>query len=112
MEAVNGKVYPMWGQFVDRKDEWIGGILEETQDSWPRVPGEAPQTKITNITLKPNGDDSAYFEVEGEKYSCGCDVHHLGITKGEPGWITLSGYGGHEWRIKQKEKSENSDIKP
>lgn len=28
---VNGKVYPMWNQFIERKKEWIGGILEDTE---------------------------------------------------------------------------------
>ena len=26
---INGKTYPLWSQFVDKKDEWIGGILED-----------------------------------------------------------------------------------
>lgn len=92
----------MWGQFVAKEKEFVGGILEDMGDSMDKRMGAKPmQTKITGITLKPNGTDSAYFAVEGEKFSCGADVQHLGITAGEEGWITLSGYMGHEWRIKK-----------
>ena len=34
MIEVNGKVYPLWGQFIERKDEWIGGILEDLDVIW------------------------------------------------------------------------------
>ena len=27
MLVVNNKQYPLWSQFVERKDEWIGGLL-------------------------------------------------------------------------------------
>lgn len=101
MELINGKEYPLWGKLVDRKDEFIGGILEEIQDSFPQMPGEAPQTKIVDITLEPNGEDSAMFHIVGEIYSCGFDVEHGGITAGEEGWLTFSGYGGHEFRIQK-----------
>lgn len=59
------------------------------------------QTKITDITLSPNGKDSAFFEVKGKDFGCGFDVHHGGIIPGEEGWLTFSGYGGHTFRIKQ-----------
>ncbi|MDD4970706.1 MAG: hypothetical protein PHT07_14865 [Paludibacter sp.] len=102
---VNGKEYPMWSQFVERKDEWIGGKLQELSDSYPRVSDdESSETTITDIRLEPSGNDSAYFSVDGLDYGCGGDVHYLGVTAGEEGWITLSGYGGHTWRIKQPEK--------
>ena len=96
---VNGKVYPLWNQFVSRKNEWIGGILEDFGGSFGKI-----QTKITDIQLNSNGKDSAFFEVKGKGFDCGFDVHVGGIIAGEEGWLTLSGYGGHKWRIKQKEK--------
>ncbi len=108
MIEINGKEYPMWSQFVERKEEWIGGILEETQDSFPQV-GEGGKTIITDITLEPNGEDSAIFSVNGKDFGCSGDTGHLGVIGGEEGWITLSGYGGHTWRIKQKSKPEESD---
>lgn len=102
---INNKEYPMWGQFIENKSEWIGGTLQEVNDSFPRVyAGEIDGTIIADIDLRPNGTDSAYFEVKGEKYSCGGDVEFLGITAGDEGWITLSGYGGHRWRIKKPTK--------
>lgn len=98
MEPVNGKEYPMWGQFVDQKDEWIGGRLRE-QDM-----GEENETEITDISLEPNGDDSAVFSVSRKDFSCAGDVGYLGIAgtdeHGEE-WIPLSGYGGHTWQIKK-----------
>src|ERR1035437_1831959 len=99
---VNGKEYPLWSQFVEKKDEWIGGILEELEDSFPRLsmyqnpdtldPLNFRQQKITDIRLEPNGKDNAYFSVDGEDYSCGGSTDCLGICPGEEGWITLSGY--------------------
>lgn len=102
MITINRRQYPLWSQFVERKKEWIGGILEELEDSYPQV-GVGGKTTITDITLKANGKDSAFFSVEGKGFSCGGSTECLGVTGGEEGWITLSGYGGHTWRIKQKE---------
>ena len=101
---VNGKEYPLWGQFVEKQEEWIGGTLEEFGDRIDKVifDGESMKTKITGIELRPNGEDSAFFEVFGEDFSCGFGVRYGGILGGEDGWITFSGYGGHQWRIKKK----------
>jgi len=108
MKLVNGKEYPLWGQFIDRKEEWIGGTLQEFGDNMDRmIHGDnMPEliTTIKDIELRPNGKESAFFAVEGEAFGCGFDVGAGGITAGEDGWITFSGYGGHMWRIKQKEK--------
>lgn len=99
---VNGRVYPMWGQFVEKEKEFIGGILDDSGDAMDKKLEIAPaQTKITGITLKPNGETSAFFKVEGENFSCGFDVARGGIIAGEEGWLTFSGYGGHIWRIKK-----------
>ena len=102
---VNGKAYPFWGQFIEKKEEFIGGVLEDSGDTMDRAlfGVEPMKTTITNIELLPNGDDSAYFSVEGEDFGCGFDVEHGGVTAGEEGWITFSGYGGHTWRMKGKE---------
>lgn len=101
---VNGKDYQMWGALVEQKGAFIGGTLEETQDSYPRLGGnDRAATEITDIRLEPNGSDSAYFSVDGKDFGCGGDVHHLGITAGEEGWLTFAGYGGHTWRIKKPE---------
>ncbi len=100
---VNGKEYPLWSQFVEGKEEWIGGVLEEVRDSFPNlVPEGGVQAKITDIRLEPNGEDSAFFSVDGEGFGCGFDVGVGGITGGEEGWITFCGYGGHTWRIKKR----------
>jgi hypothetical protein len=93
---VNGKEYPMWSQFVERKKEWIGGVLVEFDS------GEVHKTKITDITLTPNGEESAKFCVEGEDFGCGFGVEYGGVIGGEAGWVTFEGYQGHTWRIKKK----------
>lgn len=101
---VNGREYPLWSQFVNGKAKWIGGTIEDFGDNMDRALGvRASRSKITDITLAPNGDESAFFMVHGEKHGCGFDVRHGGITGGEPGWLTFSGYGGHQWRIKAKD---------
>jgi hypothetical protein len=101
---VNGKFYSLWGQFVEKQQEFIGGTLEDTGDNMDRSMGFNPMTTtITGIELKPNGDDSAFFSVRGKDFDCGFDVQYGGIVGGEKGWLTFSGYGGHTWRIKKKE---------
>jgi hypothetical protein len=65
MKTINGKIYPFWGQFVDKSEEFTGGVLV------------------------------------GQDFACGFDVKYGGVTGGDPGWITFSGYGGHTWRIHQ-----------
>ena len=102
---INGKEYPLWSQFVERQNEWIGGILED-EDM-----GECTKTTITGIELRENGKDSAFFAVTGKDFECGFDVRHGGIGQGDRagrGWLTFYGYGGHTWRIKQcKNKKKN-----
>ncbi len=104
--VINGRAYPLWSQFVHRKAEWIGGVLEDSGDAMDRrIFGTAPSsTEITNIKLEPNGKEHAWFEVSGKDFICGFSTEVGGVTGGEPGWITFSGYGGHTWRIKQAEK--------
>jgi hypothetical protein len=79
MEAINGKTYPMWGQFVDNKDQWIGGTMRE----FDRQCGPAPSEKITDIKMEPNGTDSAMFVVCGETYQWSCDVQSLSVGGGD-----------------------------
>lgn len=103
---VNGKVYPMWGQFVAKESEFIGGTLEDFGDSMDRIMGAKPMsTEITGVRLKPNGKDSAFFEVSGKLFTCGFDVQYGGVIAGQAGWITFSGYGGAQWRIRTADNS-------
>lgn len=113
MIEINGKVYPLWSQFVEKKDQWIGGVLQDFGDNMDRTTGiagaEGVVTKITDVILEPNGDKSAWFEITGEKFNCGFDVRHGGISgRQEKGWLTISGYGGHKFRIKGPE-NENKE---
>jgi hypothetical protein len=103
MITINGKSYPLWSQFVERKQEWIGGTLEDFGDSMDAAMGllgEDRQTEITDITLTPNGKTGAAFTIEGKDFGCGGDVSCMGVTAGEEGWLTFAGYGGHTFRIK------------
>lgn len=70
LPVINGKVYPMWSQFIEKKDQWIGGILHDH---------ECESTKIKDIRLEPNGTESAVFIIEGEDYTCSFDVKHGGV---------------------------------
>lgn len=96
---VNGKHYPLWSQFVENKAKWIGGKLEDMCDSPSTV------TEITDIQLKPNGESSAYFMIEGKDFGCGFDVAHGGISGSgsgiEPGWLCFGGSYGLSFRIKE-----------
>lgn len=104
MEAVNGRTYPLWGQFIDRKEEWIGGTLEDFGDPMDRRMGyKGTVATITDITLTPNGEDSAFFGVHTDEGTFGFDVSVGGIGGDqEKPWLTFSGYGGHKFRIQKK----------
>jgi len=90
---INGKSYPLWSQFVHRKAEWIGLKLQDLDM------GGCESTKIKDITLEPNGTDSAMFTIEGEEYSCSFDVQYGVITSGDSGWITFAVPWGGGFRI-------------
>ena len=106
MIEVNGKVYPMWSQFVENKSKWVGGVLQDLEKYMYSGKGMGiPKTIIIDIELIPNGDNNAYFSVIGKDFSCGFDVEFGGISsRSEKGWITFIGYMGHEWRIKEREE--------
>ena len=90
MKKVNGKHYPLWSQFVDRKNEWIGGLLREDDSD-----GFA-ETEITDISLEPNGDESASFYIHGKDFSCGFGVRYGGVDGSRnwgDGWIVFSTVG-------------------
>lgn len=99
----------MWSQFVHRKDEWIGGVLEDFGEysATPKY-----RTEIVDIKLEPNGKDSALFEVTGKGFSCSFDVRYGGVTGGENGYITFSGFQNHIWRIKQRDKNATPPVDP
>lgn len=105
MIKINGREYPLWSQFIDRKNEFIGGILED-HDNDPLVEPGPHSTEIIDIELVPNGETSAFFRVCGKEFSCGFDVQIGGVdgsfSDAKNGWIGFCGYGGHQWRIKAK----------
>ena len=102
---VNGKEYPFWGQFVERKEEFIGRTLEDYDM------GMSASTVVTDITLEENGKESAYFSIHGKDFSCGFDVRHGGIsgkkTTEEADAIVFSGYGGHKFIVGPKVDSND-----
>jgi len=99
---VNGKEYNMWGQFVERQNEWVGNILEDFDM------GMYAATTITGISLEPNGEDSAYFTIKGKEFDCGFDVRYGGVGAGDNGYITFAGYGGHTFRIKNNNNNNET----
>jgi len=106
-KLVNGKHYPLWQQVIDRKKEWIGGILQDFGDSFDRslLIDKEMITEIINIELKPNDEDSAFFVVLGKDFDCGFSTDVGGIScNGEKGWLTFNGFMGHKWRIKERVK--------
>lgn len=100
LNTVNGRYYPLWQQFIDKKDQWIGGTLVELT---PGYRDSVVETTIVDITLEPNGEDSAFFSIEGVNFSCGFDTEVGGIAgiqdKQRPGGLWFSGYGGHRFGI-------------
>jgi hypothetical protein len=108
LKMINGKYYPLWNQFIIKKAKWIGGVLQDegTQsDPVDMALGEYPMmTEIIDIRLRPNGVDSAFFEIVGKDFTCGFDVQYGGISGQQiAGWLTFHGYGGHIFRINSKD---------
>ena len=97
MTEINGKTYPMWSQFAEGKEKWIGGVLQEIDS----IMGAAPETAITDVTLGPNGDESAIITCHGKEYSCGYDVKYCGVGAGEEGWLTIYSQWGDGFRVKR-----------
>ena len=103
MEIV--KQYPLWGQFIIEKEQWIGGWIEDFGDQIDKVifDGEIMKTPIIDIILRPNGT-GAHFEIVGRDFTCGFDTKYGEIISHEDGWITFSGYGGHQWRVIKRDE--------
>lgn len=103
-KLINGKYYPLWQQFVDKKHKWIGGtVIEHGYGS----------TNIIDITLSPNGEHSAYFRIEGETFSCGFDVKIGSLSKhiltDQPlGGVWFSGYSNHQFGIYMNETANEN----
>jgi hypothetical protein len=47
MEPINGKTYELWGGFVDKKEEWIGGTMIEMDSHF----NSSPTEKITDVRM-------------------------------------------------------------
>jgi hypothetical protein len=94
--------YPVWRQFEEKQNMFIGGVLEDFGDTLVRQNGATSmQTKILGIKLEANGKDSAFFSVIGENFSCGFDVSVGEISDVDKEWITFRGVLEHIWRIKK-----------
>ena len=107
MIKINGREFPLWSQFVEKKEKFVGGVLED-HDNDPFCSCGVGKTEITDIELVPNGKSSAFFRVCGKDFNCGFDVSVGGIDgsfgDAEHGWVGFCGYGGHQWRIKGRER--------
>jgi len=83
MVGINGRDFTesIWGQLIERRDEWIGGRLVEYEGGFDS--DEFAETEIVDFILRPNDIDSAWFEVRGEDFSCGFDVRYGGVHCGD-----------------------------
>ena len=64
----------IWEQLVEKKAEFIGGVLSE-HDS---IMG-TEKTIITDIKFDQDGN-SCWFGIEGEDFSCGFNTKYGGIS--------------------------------
>ena len=91
---VCGKEYSLWPQFVERKDEFIGGKLEDLSES------PAAETEITDITF---ADASGpVFCIHGKDFDCSFNVNYGFIAaNGAPvkGQLTFGTRFGMTFRI-------------
>lgn len=103
--TINGRHYPLWSQFIERKTEWIGGKLMDYGDNFDRAMAYKPhETEITDVTLEPNGEESAFFSIVGKDFTCGFSTEVGGISGGQEGgdWLVFAGYGGQKFKIRKK----------
>lgn len=98
------KNYPLWDQFIEGKNEWIGGKLTEICSIGGRT-----ETKITDILLENRESDFPVFWVHGEDFSCGFCVKYGGISPNREFQNGISFYStfGLTFNI---QKNENSTI--
>lgn len=99
-QLINGKHYPMWSQFVEKKSQWIGGRLIDHDM------GMDEETEITDVVLQENGESSAWFEIVGKEFSWGGDVRYIGLgAPNQPGALTICGYAGMSCSIISPDKN-------
>lgn len=107
MITINGKQYPLWSQFVEQKDRWIGGTLYEIFDAFDAaITGQdTAKTTIKDIALEPCGEDCVMFSIVGEDFTCGFNVKYGGVDGSHcpDDWICFSGVSGGSLRIKERE---------
>lgn len=83
--------YPLWQQFVDRQDEWIGGILTD-EDA-----GESTTIKSIHIDREDTYDA---FRVEGDGWGCAFNVEFGGVVpSGMKNTIRFYAAGGMSFTI-------------
>ena len=89
MIIIDGISYPLWNQFVEKKDEWIGGELFEYNYS----------TIIKDISLTKESN-AIVFRVTGEAFSCAFNIAYGGVVPGNNDSISFSAYS-MSFRIKK-----------
>lgn len=100
-QVVNGKFYPMWGQFVEHKDDWIGGQMFD-MDS---LMGPSDVTEITNVELIPNGKESAMICFRGKDFDLTSDVEFCVVHSPDPTqpeYLVIATRFGSTFYIKQR----------
>ena len=87
---INGNEYPLWNEFIARKEEFIGKKLVNVTEKY------TSETIIEDMFLIPNGTESAYFNIKGKDFDCGLDIHYggFGDSKGEESIISFSSLSG------------------
>ena len=98
MITIDGKSFPLWSQFVERKNEWVGGSLEEFGDQFC---GGAT-TEITDITLSKESD-CVFLTFRGKEFDESFNVEYGGIDshQPDPDWLYFSVIMCPGFRIKQ-----------
>lgn len=101
---MDNKVFPfgqqfidksLWQQFIDKKDQFIGCILEDHDPGFPIA-----ETVVTDIKMEKWGESTDIFTIEGKAFKCSFNVKYGGIGDGDEGWLTFYRYGGAFHRIK------------
>lgn len=103
MQTINGKTYPMWSQFVEKKANFIGNKMFDVDS----MMGAAPETEVVDVELVPNGTDSAMICFRGKDYDCISDVKYCGISSDpqQPNYMVIATQFGNTFYIEGQKRN-------
>jgi len=99
----------MWRDFVEDKEEWVGGELHEFDNICGHVKTTITDVKVTEEELD-GGEIQRMFHVMGKDFSMSCDTHFIGVGGiSRFNGLPLRATWG-EWELVKKKDCVDEDI--